>query len=158
MIQIQVCDDMVEVDTTITLIGSRLAKEGMEFIFEGESNECNKCKLRNTCLNLERGRRYKVVRIKTPSIHECFLHDGGVIAVEVVKSPVVAILDSRKAIRGAKISYEPPKCSDVPDDMYDLFFPEGLRTGDKCTITDILDNIEDEDICATPLKKVELQL
>jgi len=149
---------MVEVDTTITLIGSRLAKEGMEFIFEGESNECNKCKLRNTCLNLERGRRYKVVRIKTPSIHECFLHDGGVIAVEVVKSPVVAILDSRKAIKGAKISYEPPKCSDVPDDMYDLFFPEGLRTGDKCTITDILDNIEDEDICATPLKKVELQL
>ena len=158
MIQIQVCVDMVEVDTTITLIGSRLAKEGMEFIFEGESNECNKCKLKNTCLNLEKGRRYKVVRIKTPSIHECFLHDGGVIAVEVVKSPVVAILDSRKAIRGAKISYEPPKCSDVPDDMYDLFFPEGLRTGDKCTITDILDNIEDEDICATPLKKVELQL
>jgi len=158
MIQIQVCDDMVEVDTTITLIGSRLAKEGMEFIFEGESNECNRCKLKNTCLNLEKGRRYKVVGIKTPSVHECFLHDGGVIAVEVVKSPVVAILDSRKAIRGAKISYEPPKCSDVPDDMYDLFFPEGLRTGDKCTITDILDNIEDEDICAIPLKKVELQL
>ncbi|MCC7575586.1 MAG: UPF0179 family protein [Methanomethylovorans sp.] len=149
---------MVEVDTTITLIGSRLAKEGMEFIFEGESNECNRCKLKNTCLNLEKGRRYRVVGIKTPSVHECFLHDGGVIAVEVVKSPVVAILDSRKAIKGAKISYEPPKCRDVPDDMYDLFFPEGLRIGDKCTITDILDNIEDVEICASPLKKVELQL
>ena len=130
----------------------------MEFIFEGESNECNKCKLKNTCLNLEKGRKYKVVRIKTPTIHECFLHDGGVIAVEVVRSPVVAILDSRKAIRGAKISYEPPKCNNVPDDMYDLFFPEGMRTGDKCTVTDILDNIEDEDICAISLKKVELQL
>ncbi len=149
---------MVEVDTTITLIGSRLAKEGMEFIFEGESNECNKCKLKSTCLNLEKGRKYKVLRIKTPSVHECFLHDGGVIAVEVVRSSVVAILDSRKAIKGAKISYEPPKCRDVPDDMYDLFFPEGLRTGDKCTIIEILDNIEDREICGSPLKKVELQL
>lgn len=149
---------MVEVDTTITLIGSRLAKEGMDFIFEGESNECNKCKLKNTCLNLEKGRRYKVVKIKTPSIHECFLHDGGVIAVEVVKSPVIAILDSRKAIKGAKISYEPPKCRDVPDEMYDFFFPEGLRTGDKCTVINILENIEDENICSSPMKKVELQL
>lgn len=149
---------MVEVDTTITLIGSRLAKEGMDFIFEGESNECNKCKLKNTCLNLEKGRRYKVVRIKTPSVHECFLHDSGVIAVEVVKSPVVAILESRKAIKGAKISYEPPKCKEVPDEMYDLFFPEGLRTGDKCTIINVLESIEDEGICASPMKKVELQL
>ncbi|MBC7085718.1 MAG: UPF0179 family protein [Methanomethylovorans sp.] len=149
---------MVEVDTIITLIGARLAKEGMEFIFEGESNECNKCKLKNTCLNLEKGRRYKVVKIKTPSVHECFLHDGGVIAVEVVKSPIIAVLDSRKAIIGAKISYEPPKCKEIPDDMYDLFFPEGLQKGDKCTITNILENIEDESICESPLKKVELQL
>lgn len=149
---------MVEVDTTITLIGSRLAKEGMDFIFEGESNECNKCKLKNTCLNLEKGRRYKVVKIKTPSVHECFLHDGGVIAVEVVKSPVVALLDSRKAIKGAKISYEPPRCKEIPDDLYDLFFPQGLRTGDKCTIINILESIEDEGICISPMKKVELQL
>jgi len=146
------------VETTITLIGSRLAKEGMDFIFEGESNECNKCKLKNTCLNLEKGLRYKVVKIKTPSVHECFLHDGGVIAVEVVKSPVIAILDSRKAIKGAKISYEPPKCKEIPDDLYDLFYPQGLRTGDKCTITNIFENIEEEGMCSSPMKKVELQL
>jgi uncharacterized protein (UPF0179 family) len=146
------------VETTITLIGARLAKEGMDFIFEGESNECNKCKLKNTCLNLEKGRRYKVVKIKTPSVHECFLHDGGVIAVEVVKSPVIAILDSRKAIKGAKISYEPPKCKEIPDDLYDLFYPQGLRTGDKCTITNIFENIEEEGMCSSPMKKVELQL
>ncbi|MFA0822051.1 MAG: UPF0179 family protein [Methanomethylovorans sp.] len=146
------------VETTITLIGARLAKEGMDFIFEGESNECNKCKLKNTCLNLEKGRRYKVVKIKTPSVHECFLHDGGVIAVEVVKSPVIAILDSRKAIKGAKISYEPPKCKEIPDDLYDLFYPQGLRTGDKCTITTIFENIEEEGMCSSPMKKVELQL
>jgi len=146
------------VETIITLIGSRLAKEGMDFIFEGESNECNKCKLKNTCLNLEKGRRYKVVKIKTPSVHECFLHDGGVIAVEVVKSPVIAILDSRKAIKGAKISYEPPKCKEIPDDLYDLFYPQGLRTGDKCTITNIFENIEEEGMCSSPMKKVELQL
>lgn len=146
------------VETTITLIGARLAKEGMDFIFEGESNECNKCKLKNTCLNLEKGRRYKVVKIKTPSVHECFLHDGGVIAVEVVKSPVIAILDSRKAIKGAKISYEPPKCKEIPDDLYDLFYPQGLRAGDKCTITNIFENIEEEGMCSSPMKKVELQL
>lgn len=146
------------VETIITLIGARLTKEGMDFIFEGESNECNKCKLKNTCLNLEKGRRYKVVKIKTPSVHECFLHDGGVIAVEVVKSPVIAILDSRKAIKGAKISYEPPKCKEIPDDLYDLFYPQGLRTGDKCTITNIFENIEEEGMCSSPMKKVELQL
>ena len=146
------------VETIITLIGARLAKEGMDFIFEGESNECNKCKLKNTCLNLEKGRRYKVVKIKTPSVHECFLHDGGVIAVEVVKSPVIAILDSRNAIKAAKISYEPPKCKEIPDDLYDLFYPQGLRTGDKCTITNIFENIEEEGMCSSPMKKVELQL
>lgn len=151
------CWDIMS-DTIITLIGSRLAKEGVEFIFEGEAYECNKCKLKNICLSLEKGRKYKIVSIRTPGVHECFLHDNGVIAVEVVKSPILAIMDARKAIKGAKISYEFPKFKEVSDEMYNLCYPQGLRSGDKCTITDIMDSIDDKNMCTTSLKKVKLQL
>lgn len=101
---------MTESDTKITLIGSRLAREGLEFIFKGEMPECKKCRLKNTCLNLEPGRRYKVVRIKSQDIHECFLHDsGGVLAVDVSRAPITTSVESRKAVQGgAKIMYEPP--------------------------------------------------
>lgn len=145
-------------NTAITLIGSRLAKEESEFIFEGEVKECIKCRLKSTCLSLEKGRKYKIINIKTSAVHECFLHDEGVIAVEVIKSPIIAIISSRKAIKGAKINYEVPKFENIPDDMYDVCYPQGIKNGDKCIVINIIENINDENLSNDSLKKVELQL
>jgi uncharacterized protein (UPF0179 family) len=150
-------DYMTDTDTTITLVGSRLAKEGEDFMFLGESRECQKCKLKRTCLNLEPGRKYRVVKIRSDTVHECFIHDSGVIAVEVVASPIMAAIDSKKAIAGARISYEHPKCSSFDESLYDLINPEGIKNGDKCTVARVLESI-DEGLSGCSLKKVELKL
>lgn len=149
---------MTENNTTITLIGSRLAKEGEDFIFMGESRECKKCKLRRTCMNLEPGRKYRVVKRRGETVHECFVHDAGVITVEVENSPIVAAIDSKKAVEGSKISYSVPKCTDFDDSVYDILYPEGLREGDKCTVLAVLGPVEENLVPGCSLKKVELKL
>jgi len=52
---------------SITLIGVGVAKIGTEFVFNGPVNECETCKLKNTCLNLDVGRR---VQDRSPCV-EC---------------------------------------------------------------------------------------
>ncbi len=150
---------MTESDTKITLIGSRLAREGLEFIFKGEMPECKKCRLKNTCLNLEPGRRYKVVRIKSQDIHECFLHDsGGVLAVDVSRAPITTSVESRKAVQGgAKIMYEPAKCGKRECAEYETCHPEGLiKGGDKCKIVEVLESLDSKCEAGISLKKVKL--
>ncbi|WP_406661040.1 UPF0179 family protein [Methanolobus sp. ZRKC3] len=149
---------MTDNNTIITLIGSRIAKDGEDFIFLGESRECQKCKLKKTCLNLESGRRYRVVNIRSDTVHECFIHDGGVLAVEVENAPVLAVVDSKKAIEGARVSYEKPKCEEYGDKLYDLMNPEGLKSGDKCIVVKVLESIDEESAPGCSLKKVELKL
>ncbi|KXS45047.1 MAG: hypothetical protein AWU59_121 [Methanolobus sp. T82-4] len=149
---------MTDTDTIITLVGSRLAKEGEEFVFLGESRECQKCKLKRTCLSLDTGRKYRVVKLRSDTVHECFIHENGVLAVEVVSSPIVAAIDSKKAIAGAKISYEPPKCTDFDDSLYDLIYPEGIKKGDKCVVSNVIENIDEKLLSGCALKKVELKL
>ncbi len=149
---------MTDNDTTITLIGSRLAKEGEDFIFMGESRECNKCKLKRTCMNLEPGRKYRVVKRRGDTVHDCFIHEGGVFTVEVENSPIVAAIDSRKAVVGSKISYEAPKCTDFDDKVYDILYPEGLKEGDKCTVIKVLGAMDESMVQGCSLKKVELKL
>jgi uncharacterized protein len=85
---------MEDMDTTITLIGTRLAKEGAEFFFDGETPECEQCKLKNTCMSLEKGKKYRVVKVRNDTLHECFVHDKGAMVVDVVKAPIFALLDS----------------------------------------------------------------
>ena len=145
-------------DTTITLIGSRLAKEDEDFVFMGESRECKKCKLRKTCMNLEPGRKYRVAKIRGDTVHECFIHDGGVLTVEVENAPIVAAIESRKAVVGSKVSYELPKCKEFDDSVYDILYPECLREGDKCTVVKVLGPMEDGMVSGCSLKKVELKL
>ena len=144
---------MSDNNVIITLIGSRVAKEGEDFIFLGESRECQKCKLKRTCLNLESGRKYKVMKVRSNTVH-----DGGVLAVEVESSPILAAIDSKKAIKGAKISYEKPKCEEYDDSVYDLMNPEGIKDKDKCTVLNVLENIDGESVSGCSLKKVELKV
>ncbi|MDD2440000.1 MAG: UPF0179 family protein [Methanosarcinaceae archaeon] len=147
---------MIESDTKITLIGSRLAKEGLEFIFKGEMPECEKCRLRNTCLNLESGRRYRIERIRNNEVHKCFLHEGGVLAVDVSRAPVPATMESRKAVEGARFVYEPPKCDTKDCKEYESCHPQALLSGDKCKIVEVLENIDTECTAGHSLKKVKL--
>ncbi|SFM62250.1 UPF0179 family protein [Methanolobus profundi] len=149
---------MTETNTTITLIGSRLAKEGEDFIFMGESRECGKCKLKRTCMNLDPGRKYRVSKLRGDTVHNCFVHEGGVLTVEVESAPILAAIESRKAVEGSKISYELPKCTEFDDSVYDILYPECLKEGDKCTVVKVLGPMEDGLVSGCSLKKVELKL
>ena len=149
---------MADDNTTITLIGSRLAQEGLTFTFMGETPECDKCNLRSTCMNLEKGRIYEIINIRNTTVHDCAIHDGGVITVDVIKAPVITSMDSRKAVEGANVRYESQSCDEIECDMYDLCHPKGIKKGDKCTIVQVIGNLDDECVLGYSLKKVELAI
>ncbi|MFP4654787.1 MAG: UPF0179 family protein [Methanohalobium sp.] len=146
---------MTNKDIKVTLIGCRLAKEGQEFIYWGESPDCSGCKIKNTCNNLEIGRKYRVEKIRSDTVHGCYLHDQGAMVVEVSRASVVAAIESKKAVPGAKINFESIKCDEIDCEYHKFCYPKGLKNGDKCTIINVLDDVE---VCSRgkSLKKVEL--
>jgi uncharacterized protein (UPF0179 family) len=141
---------------TITLIGSKLAKPGAQFIYRGPQPECEKCKLKNVCLNLDKDKKYQVVALRSGNEHECFLHDTSVRAVEVSPCPVVVAIESRKAFNGSKLTYEEPKC-EKSCPAYVACHPPGLVSGDKYTIAAVFDEAIGSCPKGLTLKKVELR-
>lgn len=89
----------------VTLIGTRLAEEGVEFVYGGESAACEGCPYRGQCLNLTEGRRYRIsgVRDNTQRL-DCAVHDDGVRAVEVEPAGVTANVPSNTAYAGSTAS------------------------------------------------------
>ena len=146
-----------EMDTTITLIGSEVAVEGYEFIFRGAAAECRTCRLKNACLNLHEGSKYRLIKLRDAPVHECPLHEGGVKAVEVVETPFLVAVESRKAFEGSKVVYNPVECGETRCTMYELCHPTGLEEGDKCTITKVVGNIPESCSKGISLKVVELE-
>lgn len=95
--------------TKVTLIGTRLAEPGVEFVYGGESDACEGCPYRGQCLNLTEGRRYRVtgVRENTQTL-ECAVHDSGVRAVEVEPATIRANVASNAAYEGSTVELEGP--------------------------------------------------
>ncbi|NJD75536.1 MAG: UPF0179 family protein [Candidatus Methanoperedens sp.] len=148
---------MEESDTIITLIGTKLARVGNEFIFKGGSKECEPCKLSKTCLSLNPGSKYRITAIRNGGKLDCFIHDSGVCAVEVLEKPIVMGIDSRKAIKGSKIIYEPPACSVSNCVNYGICIASGLRKGDKFTIINVVGDISESCEKGRSLKIVEVK-
>ncbi len=148
---------MEESDTIITLIGTKLARVGNEFIFKGGSKECEPCKLNKTCLSLNPGSKYRITAIRNGGKLECFVHDSGVCAVEVLEKPIVVGIDSRKAIKGSKIIYEPPACDLSSCTNYGICIAPGLRKGDKFTIINVVGDISESCEKGRSLKIVEVK-
>lgn len=148
---------MSEASTQITLIGTKLATVGMEFTFVGSTPECETCKLRNTCINLEPTRRYRVLGVKGEIVHECPIHESGVRAVEVAESPVIVAIDARKAFPGSKFVYEPIICDDKDCSMFEICHPIGIKVGERYTIVEIAGEAPEECPKGNVLKLVELR-
>jgi uncharacterized protein len=143
-------------NVTITLIGKRMANVGTEFIFRGPVEECDSCRLKNTCLNLDKNKKYKVVAVRNGQEHECMVHDTGVKAVDVSPASVVVAIESRKAFNGSRITYDPQKCQESCT-LYMECHPEGLVPGDKYTISGVMEDISGQCEKGLNLKKVELK-
>ena len=125
----------------ITLVGEKLARPGVEFIFYGPAEPCKTCKLAGVCVgNLEPGRRYKILRVRSMPSHSCPLHEGKVRVVEVVEPSIEVAVEPRMAIAGSVIRLKFEDCDER--DKQDLFRPEGLFEGDQVKIIEITGEIE----------------
>jgi len=125
----------------ITLVGEKLAKPGLEFIFYGPAEPCKTCKLAGVCVgNLEPGRRYKILRVRSMPSHSCPLHEGKVRVVEVVEPSIEIAIEPRLAIVGSIIQLKFEECSDLK--KKELFQPEGLFEGDHVKIIEITGEVE----------------
>ena len=96
---------MAEAKTKVTLVGTVLAKQGIEFIYEGEVAGCDTCKVKKACNNLQTGRKYRIVSVRTTH-HECMVHLDGAIAVEVMEAPITVLINADMAIVNSKIKPE----------------------------------------------------
>ncbi|WP_048152165.1 UPF0179 family protein [Palaeococcus ferrophilus] len=124
----------------VTLVGEKLAKPGVEFIFYGPADPCRTCKLARVCVgNLEKGRRYKVVRIRNIE-HSCPLHEGKVRVVDVVEPAIDIAIEPRYAIVGSKMRLSFVNCND--EDKREVIRPEGLFEGDTVKIVELVGDIE----------------
>lgn len=120
----------------ITLIGTSLAKKGLVFTFYGGSNKCESCRFKRTCLNLEKGRKYKITSVKRVT-HKCPLHkDGRVQTIEVEPATIRTAIETKKAYKGSTIIFRTPDC-EKDCENYDICHPEGLYNDDKCQIEEI---------------------
>jgi hypothetical protein len=146
---------MAEAKPKVTLIGVELAKQGLEFIYEGQLPECGACTVRKACNNLKAGKRYRIVGVRQTR-HPCTVHAGGASAVEVVESPIPALIGADMAIKNTRIVAE-FSCNRQNCGNFTLCHPEGIIEGDKYTVLDVIGSAPD--ICekGRDLQMVELK-
>ncbi|MFC7073887.1 UPF0179 family protein [Halovenus rubra] len=124
--------------TTVTLIGTRLAESGTEFVYNGESDACEGCPYRNQCLNLTEGYKYQVKSVRNgASTLDCAVHDTGVTAVEVEPTTVQANVASSSAYAGSKASLEGP-CPHTSCPSHEYCEPAGASTDEQYRIDEVV--------------------
>jgi uncharacterized protein (UPF0179 family) len=126
----------------VTLIGSALAQQGLEFIYEGPIEQCTPCNLKKACNNLKAGRRYRIVGIRKTR-HPCPVHQDGTLAVEVVEAPIAAFINPDMAIRDTRILYE-FSCNREDCSSYPLCHPDGITEGEKYVVTDVIGGAQEQ--------------
>ena len=114
----------------LTVIGKSLAKEGLVFTYMGPLSNCKECKVKNICFHLERGRKYKVLSSRDV-LHDCTVHEEGVVVVEVEEVPLDAVILKKQAIEGSNITIEIPRCKERGCEYYRLCIPIGADSGQK---------------------------
>jgi len=132
---------VADAKTKVTLVGTVLAKQGVEFIYEGEAAECDTCKVKKACNNLQIGRKYRIVSVRSTH-HECMVHLNGATAVEVMEAPITALINADMAIVNSKIKID-LSCNKSDCRSYHLCRPDGVVDGEKYIVTDVLGNASD---------------
>jgi hypothetical protein len=111
----------------VTLIGTRLAEVGREFVFHGESSACDGCPYRSQCLDLSAGTRYRITDVReNAQTLDCAVHDVGVRAVEVERASVPANVTSKGAYAGSKATLPGP-CPHTECPSHQYCVPDGAE-------------------------------
>lgn len=124
--------------TDVTLLGTRLAEEGREFVYGGEAAGCEGCPYRGQCLNLTEGVRYRVTDVREGAQElDCAVHDAGVRAVEVEPASVTANVATRSAYAGSNASLEGP-CPHTECPSHEYCVPDGAEFDAEYRIEEVL--------------------
>ena len=127
----------------VTLVGERMAKEGLEFIYMGPHTNCKNCKLKTVCFNLKKGRKYRIVNVRDKK-HSCNMHDGGVRVVEVEELPLIVAV--RKGTRkNARIKIKAAGCMHLDCQHYELCHNPGIQGDKEYKVVKILEPIKCKD-------------
>ncbi|EMA24365.1 UPF0179 family protein [Haloarcula argentinensis] len=123
--------------TTVTLVGTRLAEAGAEFVYRGEASGCADCPYRDQCLNLTTGNRYRITNVRqSGQTLDCAMHDTGVRAVEVEPAPIQANVPSKGAYAGSKASLMGP-CPHTECPSHPYCEPAGAEFDEEYRISEI---------------------
>lgn len=125
----------------IALVDKVSAQEGYEFVYLGLGDECSKCTLKTPCHhNLEKGRRYVVVKVKNKS-HPCKLFEE-VLVCDVKEVGIDVSISLGSAFEGATIKFNPQPCDNKLCIYTGNCIPEGLCKGDMCIIKSLKGKIK----------------
>jgi uncharacterized protein (UPF0179 family) len=123
---------------TLTLVGTRLATVGEEFVYHGAAEACEGCPYRDQCLTLTEGRRYRITSVREDaSTLDCAVHDTGVTAVEVEPAPVRATVADDNAFAGSETALEGP-CPHTSCPSHEFCEPVGAAFGESYRISEVL--------------------
>jgi uncharacterized protein (UPF0179 family) len=124
--------------TTVTLVGTRLADVGQEFVYRGESSDCSGCPYRDQCLNLTTGRRYQISEVReSGQTLDCAVHEEGVRAVEVEPASIKANVPTKGAYAGSKASLAGP-CPHTECPSHEYCEPMGAEFDEEYRIDEIV--------------------
>ncbi|MCU0632035.1 MAG: UPF0179 family protein [Methanolinea sp.] len=127
---------MADTKPKVTLIGTGLARIDLEFMYEGETPECDSCTVKKACHNLKAGRKYRIVGVRKAH-HSCPVHLGGATTVEVVEAPIPALISADMAIKNTRITFE-RSCTREHCEHYGICNPEGAIPGEKYVVIQVL--------------------
>ncbi len=122
---------------SVTLIGTRLAEEGTEFVYHGESPDCEGCPYREQCLNLTEDVRYRVTNVRDSGTLDCAVHDTGVTAVDVEPASVRATVSATSAYAGSTAQLEGP-CPHTDCPSHPYCEPMGAELETSYKIQDVI--------------------
>lgn len=124
--------------STLTLIGTRLAETGTEFVYHGEADACEGCPYRSQCLNLAEGTKYRVTSVReNAQTLECGVHDTGVNAVEVKPTGMKANIPSKGVYAGSK-AHLAGDCPYTECPSHEFCVPDGVEFDEEYRIREIL--------------------
>jgi uncharacterized protein (UPF0179 family) len=124
----------------VTLVGEQLAVEGEEFTYLGSNSECRNCQLKTVCFNLKPGRNYRITKLRD-KYHECNIHEGNVIVVEVEELPLTVAVP-KDLPKGTTTTVEKTECKNIGCDSYEICTNTALQNGKTYTIMKVYEKIK----------------
>jgi uncharacterized protein (UPF0179 family) len=124
----------------VTLVGEQLAVEGEEFTYLGSNSECRNCQLKTVCFNLKPGRNYRITKLRD-KYHECNIHEGKVIVIEVEELPLTVAV-TKDLPKGTTTTVEKKDCKNIGCDSYDICTNTALQNGKTYTIMKVYEKIK----------------